>query len=282
MKKFHRRLVPLGILLGVLGQAKAGQYTYTTIDVPGSAFTELRGINDAGQIVGEYQQQEGSPMHGFLLSNGNFTTIDVPIAKIFTQVFGINDTGQIVGYYQQEVSPQNRLHGFVLSGGTYTTIDVPGQSVTVAIGIDNAGQIVGTTYTPFSGGTTHGFLYSGGSFTTLDDPGAAQTIPSGINDAGQIVGSISMFGLPYPQAFVLSGGGYTPLDVPGAIGTTGYGINDAGQIVGSYLDNGGNRHGFLATPLAVPEPASLTLVGSGFLAMLVYGCRHRKGVTARG
>jgi hypothetical protein len=122
---------------------------------------------------------------------------------------------------------------------------------------------------------THGFLYSGGSYTTLDVPGAAQTILNGINDAGQIVGSFSMVGYPYPHAFVMSGGSHTTLDVPGAISTTAYGINDAGQIVGSYVDGGGTRHGFLAT--IVPEPASLTLVGSGLLAVLVYGCRHRKG-----
>jgi probable HAF family extracellular repeat protein len=159
-------LMTSGILLGLLAQVKAGSYTYITIDEPGSTSTELRGINNAGQIVGE------SSLHSFLLSNGSFTPIAVPVAKIFTRVFGINDIGQIVGYYQQEISPQNRLHGFVLSGGIYTTLDVPAQTVTAATGINNAGQVVGTTYTPFSGGTTHGFLYSGGSYTTFDMPGA--------------------------------------------------------------------------------------------------------------
>src|SRR5262249_13340269 len=38
---------------------------YTTIDVPGSTLTELLGINDAGQIVGQYYESSGNA-HAFL------------------------------------------------------------------------------------------------------------------------------------------------------------------------------------------------------------------------
>jgi hypothetical protein len=37
--------------------------------------------------------------HGFLLSGGNFSTIDFPGAA-FTQAIGINDHGQVVGEYR--------------------------------------------------------------------------------------------------------------------------------------------------------------------------------------
>jgi hypothetical protein len=37
------------------------------------------------------------------------------------------------------------------------------------------------------------------------------------------------------------------------------GINDLGQIVGAY-GKGGQGHGFLAIPAAVPEPPSLLLL----------------------
>src|SRR5205085_2168968 len=67
----------------------------------------------------------------------------------------------------------------------FAAIDVPGAISTQALGINDAGLIVGN----FSDGTTvHGFLDAAGSFTTIDVPGASSTIANGINDAGQIVG----------------------------------------------------------------------------------------------
>ena len=48
-----------------------------TIDVPGVTSTLAFGINDRGQIVGNYSAPPGI-LHGFLLHRGTFTTIDVP------------------------------------------------------------------------------------------------------------------------------------------------------------------------------------------------------------
>jgi uncharacterized membrane protein len=48
--------------------------------------------------------------HGFLMSGGGFTTIDVPGATD-TCAFGINAPGRIVGSY---VDGAGKEHGFVL------------------------------------------------------------------------------------------------------------------------------------------------------------------------
>src|SRR5687768_8376164 len=69
---------------------------------------------------------------------------------------------------------------------TFTTIDVPGSIETVAIDMNQKGEIVGWYQTPDA--KAHGFLLSGGSFTTIDFPGAATTIVGGINNQGQITG----------------------------------------------------------------------------------------------
>ena len=47
--------------------------TWTTIDVPGSIHTAAYKINDAGQIVGFYDDSNYAA-HGFLYSGGTFTT----------------------------------------------------------------------------------------------------------------------------------------------------------------------------------------------------------------
>src|SRR5215471_5431262 len=67
-----------------------------------------------------------------------FTPIDVPAVRGL-YLSGINNADEIVGYYQDDTFA---YHGLFYSGGSFTTIDVPG-GVTLALGINNAGQIVG-------------------------------------------------------------------------------------------------------------------------------------------
>src|SRR5215468_1936801 len=57
---------------------------FTTIDVPGASATAAFAITAAGDIVGDYSTtvgpcaaQPSAGCHGFLLSKGTFTTIDV-------------------------------------------------------------------------------------------------------------------------------------------------------------------------------------------------------------
>ena len=52
-------------------------YTFTSIDPPGSTLTDARGINDAGQIVGDFDA--GGHGAGFLFDGTSFTTIDITV-----------------------------------------------------------------------------------------------------------------------------------------------------------------------------------------------------------
>ena len=49
------------------------------------------------------------------------------------------------------------VHGMLLSGGVFTSMDPPGAVETIAIGVNDAGQIVGV-YANSSG--AHGFLWT--------------------------------------------------------------------------------------------------------------------------
>src|SRR5262249_49433851 len=75
----------------------------------GVTLTLAQGINNAGQIVGQYEN--ANVFHGFLLSGGTYTTLDGPSAINFTVANGINDAGQIVGFY----SNASGNHGFLLT-----------------------------------------------------------------------------------------------------------------------------------------------------------------------
>src|SRR5947199_74448 len=129
---------------------------------------------------------------------------------------------------------------FSALASTFTTIDipVPGATGTVAVGINNRGQIVGS-YSTTSG--FHSFLLDHGTFTTIDVPGAGYA--SGINDRGQIVGVYHIY-----SSFLLDHGTFTTIDVPGASFTEASGINNRGQIVGDYFVGtpiNGTRRGFV-------------------------------------
>src|SRR5438034_1110321 len=96
-------------------------HIFNTFNQPGifTSGTEAWGINDVGQIVGQYSNAGGT--HGFLLINGTYTTLDDPLATNGTIAYGINDMGQIVGTYDNATG----THAFLYSGGVFTTMDDP-------------------------------------------------------------------------------------------------------------------------------------------------------------
>src|SRR5262249_52476263 len=121
MKGSLCRLVALGLLVGVTGQAMAQpSYNFTTLDVPGSSQASVigLGINAVGQIVGSYYDA-AYLHHGFLLDQGGYTTLDVP-GSIWTYANGINACGHIVGTYYDAAYKQ---HGFLYDQGGFTTLD---------------------------------------------------------------------------------------------------------------------------------------------------------------
>jgi probable HAF family extracellular repeat protein len=149
------------------------------------------------------------------------------------------------------------------SGYNITTLDPPGSTETHAVGVNNAGQVVGSYLDKT--GSAHGYLFSSSGYTTLDVPGFPSTELTGINDSGQIVGNYYDTHVGGGHGFLLSGGTYTTLDVPGSGYTTAEGINASGQIVGWY-DNATGSHGFLlsgGTYTTFDVPGSLYTFAQG-------------------
>ena len=235
---------------------------FTTVELTASDGGHVHGINDAGDIVGQYFV--GNKYHGFLLSGGAYTAIKFPDARN-TRANGINSAGDIVGTYVEKKNddiPGNndgRTHGFLLSCGVFRTIDFPDAHYTEAWRINDRGQIVGR----YKYHGTHVFLLdlATGNFTSIDFPGATETAGEGFTQMGGLnnkadiasgyCNSSSNCGLDSFGAlhgFLLNNGSFTSLDVPGAAGTVAFGINDHGQIVGGYTDASLQIHGFLRTP----------------------------------
>ncbi len=161
------------------------------INYPDALWTSPLKINDAGDIAGGYGEvpyTECGPYHGFVLSNGEYTQIELPVDDVSgILVHGINDAGELVGVYTIEGCDESNpaYHGFLLEDGSFTKIDVPNSTATVAFGINERGAIVGIYD---RAGRGHGFLLWKGVFTDIDFPGARGTRAKDINDRGWIVG----------------------------------------------------------------------------------------------
>lgn len=62
---------------------------------------------------------------------------------------------------------------------------------------------------------------------------------------------------------------FVPIEFPGALSTQVIGINNAGHIVGAYVDQDGNKHGFLAIPSEpVPTVSEWGLIVIGLLLLI--------------
>jgi hypothetical protein len=115
---------------------------FTNVDFPGSTFTQPLGINATGTIVGTYADPAAG-FHGFIYSNGSYTTVDAPqldpTEPPHTLLSGINNTGTIIG----EVIEGSSFRGFALSGGSFHFLNAPGTTDNLTSGINNRGDIVG-------------------------------------------------------------------------------------------------------------------------------------------
>ena len=163
----------------------------TVIDFPGANLTEAIGINDGGQVVGDYRDAITGIFHGFLWDAGQFSTFDVSFTGArSTAPSGINNLGEIVGFYFDDnitsAFPNGHVHGFLYKDGTFTSLDFPGAVTTMAVDINDLGQIVGLSSSDSS--TTRSFVLAEDTFTTLEAPFAQFIQVRGINNHGLIVG----------------------------------------------------------------------------------------------
>jgi hypothetical protein len=252
-----------GKLLGTYFDGTSGLHPFiydqghvTNLGVPGATSTYITSgysssgggpsINDAGQVIGTYNDASGS--HPFLYDGHTYTTLAVPGAT-GTTATKINNAGQVLGTYYDSTGS----YSFVYANGSYTAITVPGATNTYAASINDAGQVAGT-YNDSTG--SHVFLDTNNTYVTLDPtfiappPNAGSYYSSAsftaLNNAGDVLGSY--YSSTGSGTFLYSDGTSRDVSVPNAPSSSANGMNDVGQLIGSFYD-GINSHAFLATPV---------------------------------
>lgn len=228
------------------------QGRFRAIDYPSAVLTEARGINNLAEVIGLYDDNSNQPSgfeHGFILRAGQYTRWDFPGAAD-TDILGLNDLGDFAGSY--DLGDINTTIGFLTRQGQAASFEVPGSAPlsTVAMGVNDLGQVAGYSADSGNPDVLHGFLFlrDGSTFTAIDYPGANFTVSAGINELGNIVGRCLCID-SRSHGLLWVRGVFTVVDFPIVDSRTrARGINNRGQIVGLYQPGGGATHGFIATP----------------------------------
>lgn len=152
--------------------------TYRDVVYPGATITEVRGINNAGVLVGYYVASGETTHHGFVFDGTNYSPLDLPGATA-TELHCISNNNRICAS-----TPQG---SFLIEDGELQRIDVAGAQGTDATATNVNGRVIGNADYLLK---TDGFLYDGFTyrvFNDTDQPGGLQ-YPNSINDRNAVVG----------------------------------------------------------------------------------------------
>lgn len=211
----------------------------TLYDYPEAAQTSLGEVNNLGQSVGTYTNDQGQSFGFILNANGQTISFSVP-GSYNTFAQGINEQGTVVGTWQAFQGGPSI--GFLKQGNSYSTVQYPGAVSTNPMAVNDVGGVVGWYY---DGTSEHGFLEFQNSYATIEPAGASSSSANGINDTGEIVGEYRPNANAEGRGFTYVNGAYTPYVYPNATYTELKGVNSMGDRVGDAVTG---SNGFLTGP----------------------------------
>jgi hypothetical protein len=232
---------------------KAQLGSFQPENFPGSAQTQVTGLNGSGTTVGFWADAAGDNF-GFYSQGGRFHMANFPTGNAakpsMDQLLGVNDGGLAVGFY---ADGKGVNHGYVYNINTrrYGQVQVSNDTNVTAAAINDLGDIAG--FADNAAGNTEGFLkLSSGRVVHLNVPGASSTQALGVNNGDEVVGTYTVGSDSNAMnfGFIWSPGlGFRTVSDPNGVGsTTINGVNDRGTVVGFYTDAAGNTDGFAGRP----------------------------------
>ena len=159
------------------------------VPLPGShAFSQSQasGINDRGQVIGEFRLPEATGQTPYLYTDGKYRDLRVEGKNNWDYARGINAAGHVVG----------RANGtaFLFDGTRSRYIDISGAVASHAEAINDQGTVVGNVFfnAPGGGYEERAFVHDGEGVRFLANPLSNSQAPQmvDINNAGQMVAHV--------------------------------------------------------------------------------------------
>ncbi len=233
-----------------------GQSDYRVENFPGSAQTQVTGLNDYGVTVGFFSRtNRANPASNanfgfFAVGDSAFRKVDFPTASNSSppvnQLLGVNNSGVAVGFYVNSAG-NARSYLYNIHTGRFRTVQVPGGVSVTATAINTAGSVAGF-FTNSDGVTRAFFRRHDGTLIIFAKPGADLTQAFGVNDLGEVVGAYTVGSQTFGFTWA-AGHGFRTVNDPHGVGSTIInGVNNSGDLVGFYTGSGGNTNGMLAIP----------------------------------
>jgi uncharacterized membrane protein len=170
--------------------AGAPLYHLSVLSAPNASSIQAQDINDAGQIVGQYKDQDFNSHAALWDADGSVHTLGAP-GQGDSVAYAINNQGQIVGWFQDFVNP---VVGLLWSASTPDQFVNLSSDPTVSVipeDISDTGVVVGGFGLPaksraFVWTSATGLVDYGLEDPTMEDQQARW---ASINASGKIVGS---------------------------------------------------------------------------------------------
>ena len=188
----------------------------------GGATSDAWAINDAGVVVGS-SAIDGTT-HAFVYADGEMVDLNPELRASYSVAHDVTNDGRIVGgaYHGVGNTPESSVHAFIYDQASKTLDDLgtlPGRTYSMAWAVNESGDVVGGSGTPYPNENYRPFLYHQGSMSQLMD---AIGTAFDINENGQIVLGT------WAGNFLWENGQTTELQFNGIP----YAINNQGEIVG--------------------------------------------------
>jgi len=220
----------VAIALGATTAASAVTAS-TTSSVTGvqiaPAYSSSTGVNDRGDVIGNY-----STNTGFFWHAGKLTNLGYLPGADYAYAAGINASGAVVGYSGNG----SWSHAYVWRDGKLTALPDLGSSGQ-AVAINDSGAVAGTVYD--ASGNVLAAEWKNGELITLPGLGGSYSTATLINDAGLVVG----------QSSDATGAAHVVVWENGKAGDLGIGnvvaLNDRGQVLVRVIPFSGPQYAFI-------------------------------------
>lgn len=255
---------------------------------PGVSGNEARGINEAGQAVGQSiirfnPGPSGWRARATVWSGTTLTVLDPLLETTHSAASDINDSGQIVG--RSIIGSFSGAYHATLWNGT-TPTDLGANSA--AFAINNTGQIAGNRNSSgvLGAAGTHATIWNGATPTDLGTLGGSKSEAYDINDSGLVVGYSYTSGDAEMHGTLWNGAGPIDLGTLGGTFSTAVSINNSGMIVGySRTINNSSVHATLWDGSEIIDLNSLldaSVIDDGWLLETAYGINDNGWIVGMG